>query len=432
MSAIIREPQVWDVKTANQGALRGFVDPEIPSLEEIWSNDVNIEIFGPAGRSVGCRFRLFDKTGTSVIGEKKIAGLTLPVYGQRWRNEFTAKVKKDTSMQEAYDVAYVGEIFFDAEEIGYFTVAGERMSTPIRWAIQTSGHHKRLRYINETEKDTVTISRFDFAVPDVPVRIDSIGKGQTVEYVDGGLFLIQGCDGFRDSIIMSPLGRRFGLQDMRISPRLRNAYQKEEEVRQLVVLFDLWEQSRTSGNILSDLWRRQVLISVTSTLCSVVGGSRWEKSELDYLQKNDEASFHKLKACISDKPEERYIGAVLEREAGRLASVSVGEREAVLSRLFAPHIRSLEKKYGVDRVGEGGVVIRMANASLLPGFVLRLSSAPNNLLTWQKEKFPVFLAYLQEFPVIARGGRFLVLAVERHCATTSPQDEGCHKEWKWQ
>lgn len=431
LSAIVREPQVWDIKTANQGALRGFVDPEIPSLEEIWANDVNIEIFGPAGRSVGCRFRLFDKTGTSIVGETQIAGLKLPIYGQHWRSEFTAKVKKDTSMQEAYDVAYVGEIFFDAEEIGYYTVSAERKSTPIRWAVQTSGRHKRLRYINETEDEMVAISRFDFTAPDIPVAIEKTGPGQTVEYTDGGLFVIKGRDGFGDSIVMSPHGRRMGLQDMMISPHLRNTYEKGEGVRQLVALHDLWGRSRTSGNILSDLWRKQVQKCLTSGVCSVVGGKRWEKSESEYLEKNDEASLYRLKGCISDKPDERYIGAVLARDAERLADISIREREAVLGRLFEVHIRNIEGKYSVDRPGKDGIVIRTASAHLLPGFVLRLSSAPNTLLTWEKEKFTVFLKYVDEFPIIARAARFLVLTVERHCGATSEWDGCCHKGWKW-
>lgn len=432
MSAIVREPQAWDVKTANQGALRGFVDPEIPSLEEIWANDVNIEIFGPAGRSIGCRFRLFDKTGTSVVGEKQIAGMTLPVYGQHWRNEFTAKVKKDTSMQEAYDVAHVGELFFDGEEIGYYTVAGERKSTPIRWAVHKCGHHKRLRYINESEDERVAISQYEFTAPDNLLAIEKIGTGQTVEYADGGLFVITGGDGFGDSIVMSPHGRRMGLKDMRISPRLRNTYEREEGVRKLVALYDLWGRSRTSGNILSDLWRKQVLKCLTSRVCSVVGGKRWEEAERAYLEKNDEACLRRLKVCISDKADERYIGAVLERDAERLSGISMSEREAFLGRLFAPHIRSLDTKYGVDRSGEGGIVIRVAKANLLPGFVLRLSSAPNTVLSWEKEEFPVLLEYLLEFPVIARAGRFLVLAVERHCAATRNQNGCCHKGWKWQ
>lgn len=432
LSAIVREPQVWDIKTANQGALRGFVDPENPSLEEIWANDINIEIFGPAGRAVGCRFRLIDRTGTSVIAEKQIAGLKLPIYGEHWRNEFSARVKEDTSMQEAYDEAHVGELFFDAEEIGYFTVVGERKSSPIRWAVHKSGHRKKLQYINETEVESVNISRFEFAVPDVPVRIEKIGPEQTVEYADGGLFLIQGIDNITDSIVMLPYGRKLTLQDMRISPRLRKAYERGEGVRQLVALYDLWERSRTSGNILSDLWRKQVLKSITSTLCSVVCGSQWEKAERDYLEKDDEASLHRLRYCISDKSDERYIGAVLDRDAKRLAGLPIMERKAVLGRLLETQIGSLVKKYHIDRPGKGGIVIRTSPAHLLLEFVLRLSSAPNTVLAWEKEKFPTLLEYLHEVPVIARAGRFLVLAVESRYDSKQDLNGCCYKGWKWQ
>jgi len=432
LTAIVREPQVWDINTANQGALKGFIDPEIPSLEEIWANNVNLEIYGPAGRVVRCRFRLFDKTGTSIVGETHLGDLRLPVYGQHWRSRFAAKVKKDTSLQEAYDVAYVSEIFFDAEEIGYYSVIAERKSTPIRWAVQTSGHHKKLRYINETEDARITISRYEFTAPDNPIAVEIIGLGQTVEYADGGLFVIKGQDGIGDSIVMLPQGRRMDLHDMKISPRLRNPYEGGGGVRQLVALSDLWGRSRTSGNILADFWRKQVQKCFSSGVCSVICGKRWEKAENEYLEKNDDASLRRLKSCISDKLDERYIGAVLDRDAERLASISIREREVVLGKLFTAHIRSLERKYSVDRPGKGGIVIRTSYANLLSEFVLRLSSAPNTLLTWEKEKFSVLLGYVAEFPVIARAARFLVLAVERHCGATSDWDGCCHKGWEWQ
>lgn len=431
LSAIVREPQVWDVRTANQGALRGFVDPETPSLEEIWTNDVNIEIYGPAGRSVGCRIRLLDRVGTSVVGEKKITDLTLPIHGERWRSEFTAKVKKDASMQEAYDVAQVGELFFDAEEMGYFTVSGERKSTPIRWAVHRSGRNKKLRYINETDAEGVSIARFEFATPDLSKTIQTVSHGQTVECADGGLLAIEGRDGQADSIVMSPYGRRMTPEEMRICPNLSGSYKGEEGVQRLIKLYDLWERSRASGNILSDLWRRRVLKCIAGALCSILGGSRWEKAEHEYLEKDDEASLGKLKICISDKPEERIIGAVLAKDAERLASLPVRTRQTELGRLIAMHLRVLEKKCGVDRVGEGGTITRTSPSHLLPEFILRLASAPNTLLGWDAKLYSILITHLQEFPVIARAGRFMVLVVDRQCAAAAERNGSCYRGWKW-
>lgn len=175
LTAILREPQVYDINRASQGALQGFVYPENPSLEEIWANDVNIEVYGPVGKPVGCKVRFFDSTHTSVIKEKRITGLKLPIFGEHWRNEFATWIKKDELMQEAHDESHACELLFDAEEMGYFTVSGERKFTPIRWTVNKNGKHKKLRYINETEVENVKISRYEFISPDIPECIDKIG-----------------------------------------------------------------------------------------------------------------------------------------------------------------------------------------------------------------------------------------------------------------
>jgi hypothetical protein len=176
-------------------------------------------------------------------------------------------------------------------------------------------------------------------------------------------------------------------------------------VRRLIALYDLWERSRTSGNILSDLWRRQVLKCVVSTICSIIGGSRWEKAEREYLEKGDEASLARLKACITDKPDERIIGAVLAKDAERLAGLSLKERQTELRRLIAPHLRDLERRHGVDRIGE--------------------------VLALETKIFSTLMTCLQEYPATARAGRFLVLVVDRQCAATHDRNGCCYRGWKW-
>lgn len=431
LNAIVREPQVRDVKTTNQGALKGFVYPENPSLEEVWANDINIEIYGPAGQTVGCKVRFFDSTNTFVIREKKITDLKLPILVEQWRNKFAACINKDELMQEAYDEAHSCELLFDVEEMGYFTVSGERKFTPIRWAIHKSGNHKKLRYINDTEVESVKISRYEFVAPDIFDVIDKIGHDQTVECDKGGLFLVQGVNDITDSIVMSPLVRKMTLNDMMIFPKLQKSYKWGEDIWRLIVIYDWWERGRTSGNILSDLWRKQVLKSILSTLCQVIGGNGWKNAELEYLEKRNDNNLFKLKICISDKSDEQLIGNIIERDAKNMADRSIIERKYYFENLFKKQIRSLVERYHTDYHAKSGTIIRKSPARFLPEFVLRLSSSPNTLLDWDKEKFWNVMKCLQEIPVIFRAGRYLVLAVENHYASKFDLNDCC-SGWKWQ
>ncbi len=419
ITVVIKEPQVWDIKTANQGALRGYVDPENPSLEEIWANDINFALVGPAGRPLKCRFRLLDKLNAKVIREKQILGMTLPIYGQQWRNEFSTKIKKDTSMQEAYEVAYFGEIIVDAEEVGYFTIKGERRSTPIRWIIQTSGHHKRLQYINETADDNLEIERYKFSTPDVLSSIDKRSLGQALEDTEGGLFLIQNREGFRDTIVVTASGRAMGLGDMKVFPKLHNAYEGDTGIEQLISLYGLWAKSKTSGSLFAELWRTQVLKSIASKISADIGGARWATAERNYLERDDERNFIGLKTCISDRPGERYIGVKLEGEAKRLSQVSMRERVIFFGDLFKNFLRISEKIPDADSPWPD------------PEFVLKLSSAPHTLLMWDQEKTRAFISFLRKFPMMSRASRYLVIAVERYCATDPNWEGCCHNGWRW-
>lgn len=432
LTAIVREPQVWSADAASQGILRGFVYPENPSMEEIWANNISIEIYGPVGKNIGCKVRLLDSTNIGTVKEKIIATLKLPLLQEQWRHKFATSIKNDELIQEAYDESNVCELVFDAEEMGHFKVSSERKYTPIRWAIHKSGNHKKLRYINETEDSDVKISRYEFSVPDIPEILKIVKKDQIVECDKGGLFVIQGVDNISDAIIISPHGHKMSsFRDMKIFPKLQKSYVKADEIWQLIILYNWWEGGRTSGDILSDLWCKQVLMTILSNMCQFAGGSKWEKAERDHLEKSDNNSLYGLKICISDRQDERYIGAVLEREAKNMAALSVIERKNILEKLFNKQIRGIVQKDHIDHHSKGGIIIRKAPAYLLSEFVLRLSSAPNTLINWEKEKFLILMKYLQQVPVIFRAARYLVLAIENHLASKYTFND-YYRRWDWQ
>jgi len=428
LTAIVIEPQVQDAKTLNQGSLKGFVYPENPSMEEIWTNDISIEIYGPVGQDIECKVRYLDSKTNAVIREKRISGLKLPILSEQWRKNFAALINRDESMQEAYDEAHSCELFFYAEEKGYFTISGERKFTPIRWAIHKSGNHMKLRYINDTEIVNFKILRYEFATPDLFEDIDKVENDQTVECEKGGLFLIQGDDEINDSIIMMPYLRKITLDNMMILPKLCKSY-NWGNIRQLIILYNYWERARVYGT-LSDLWRKQVLKIILSTLCQIIGGKDWEIAEIKYLAKSDSDSLTKLKQCISEKSSDLSIGSIIERDIKNIASKEILERKDYFENLFSKQIKNLVEIHHTDFRINRKTIIRKAPARLLPEFILRLSSVPNTLLAWNEEKYEQLIKYLKDNPMIFRAGRYMVLAVENQYASEFGLND-LYSGWKW-
>ena len=426
--AVIKDPKFWN---PSQGAIRGYVDPETPSLEDIWENIANIELYGPPGRTVKCKFYLFDNVENQTILEKDILSLTLPLYSQKWKKHFTQSAKKHSKVQEAYDVASSGSIHFDAEELGYFKVFAERRSKPIRWAVSTRGSRKEFKYVNETETENVEIYRYDFSYPDTPSRIDVNLNNQTLEYQEGGLFHIKGMDGNGDSIIIPPLTKKLGLADLNLVPVLGDRYQGNTGIKHLITLFDLWSESRISGNYLIEWWRREILRSITRTLGSLVGGDNWTEAENTYNKTKNHANFTALKKIINDKPNERYMGAALEKEAKKLSTTTNRNRELFLGGLCKQYCRILDGNQKAKLGQKIGAQDVKCSSDLLPGFSLRLFSSPNTTLSLEINTFEYLLECLFEFPVIARASRFLVLAVEKHCPASYEYEASCHYGWKW-
>lgn len=430
ISVIIQEPQVWDIKSANQAGLKSFINPEAPSLEDIWCNNLTLEVFGPSGRDINCKLSFFDGAHKTLIREKQISGLKLPLYGQNWMSCFGKQVKKDALMQEAYDLAYTGELFFDAEEIGNFTILAERRSSPIRWYIHKSGQNKRLRFINETETEKIKVYTLPFTEPDNYLEITKLGLENEIEFSEGGLFLIQAEEKVMDSIVMPSFDRKLGLKDMNISPHLKNEYSNNDDIYQLLLLYDLWEHSRISGNILCEYWRNQVLKHISFAISSNLCGKQWETAEIEYSGKGDSASLHVLKNCISNKSDERYIGSVLERESERLASIQVRDRKKILEQLFTTHMAILSRRYGTDQQGRGGVIIRTSHVRYIPEFLLRLASAPNSVFQWEKDDIFLLIKNICEYPVMLRAARYLVFAVEKYSKDID-HDGCCYRGWNW-
>ena len=196
-----------------------IVDPNAPTLEQLWEGGVEIEVHGPRGQHVKCSVSLFGKGDTVPHLKRTLPGLTIPVSPSNWSAFIEKRMKDDHKIQNAYDLAHRCEVHLRAGEFGAFTLVAEREFAPFRWAVSRKQHAFHIRAIDDTGGQAATEVRlYDFGTPDAGRLLDPapfrIGAGAKAR---SGLYAAHAGDHHR-AVVIPPEVHTFA--DLRLEPRL--------------------------------------------------------------------------------------------------------------------------------------------------------------------------------------------------------------------
>jgi hypothetical protein len=207
----VREVRPWSPGVSPQGPLSVDVEPNVPTLEQFWENQVDIMVRGPAGRRIECRVSMFERTDDCPALVRQLPPVNLPLTSQQWREHFDTNVRKLPEVQLAYDSARFCEIEFSAGELGVFTVRCEREFTPLRWTIRRLKDKYVVRLYEDVGSDGELLAgRVPFDLPAklerLKVREEYARPAAGLYFVpeEGGLYFAR-LDGFSSAIIVPPL-----------------------------------------------------------------------------------------------------------------------------------------------------------------------------------------------------------------------------------
>ena len=130
----VREAPHWHHGVDPAGPLSVRVDPVIPTLEELWDGQIDIEVLGPRGRAVKCDTSLLHR-GKEKPAVRIVRRLELPITPNKWTHHFENNFRTKKEVQRRYDAAYACRVHFDADELGTFELLCEREFAPLRWAL---------------------------------------------------------------------------------------------------------------------------------------------------------------------------------------------------------------------------------------------------------------------------------------------------------
>lgn len=398
----VRQPNA-DGTGAGEG-IRLLASPARPLLSELWGGLATLTIDGPPDTEAQLVITLKDEQDRELATVRRSVTLPLSEYG--WRH-IAQEDLRSSHLGDAYDEAETCDVVVSRSGIGFAALVCERGFRPLRWVI--SKRHNgpyEARLIDRTDGANTVVDLFESTTPLEAVRWAS---GVPVESpVVGGL--VRANSGEQSASVVLPPDHMALIRE-RVSTRayVRVGSRSAAEAMRLIRGHAAWLDADLPGNPFAGRQRQRALDAITSELAGLIAGHRWARQErvqrdedvLDYLET--------MQALAGDQDDQHLAKKVNDRlwRWARQPELRIPE----LADLLSPHIASAG----------------MGNPQEATRFLVRLTSAPGRLLTWDEHDRSRLLDCVLRSPVLVRVVRLAVLgsdALRLDAGTASPGQGG--------
>ncbi len=432
LEVAIRDPRDWSAGVQSHAALWVEVDPSNPTLEELWEGKVAVSLRGPSDKRVWTTFSLLGREASEPIFEWTSRGLALPLGVSEW-DELFSQFRHQPHAQRAYDSAQSILVEFDTGILGEIVLACEREASPLRWAVHSTSKGYRLKLLDDTGSgEGLTVQRFDFGSPAKAreLEVPAMLRGQYAPKA-GGLFVAQ-VAGHSRGVVVSASDKIKGFQALRLNPTIECGPRSVQGLSRLIGIMDHWSSARLSGDLTSAIRRQEVLTGFLQRVFGLIGGDRWASLEIDSRSRDGEDALAELASLVGRKPLESRFSDRLLASVRELAELGTSDR--------LREFRSITKRelpLPAVQVGDTGHWAERSRSRASSGidwlleFALRLASFPVDFSAWGGSRLETGIALLLEHPVLARGARFLVLAVDASTVATASGLGRPHAGWDW-
>ena len=412
----VREARQQTHGMSPSGPLAVRVDPVVPTLEQLWDGQVEVEILGPHGRTVKCSASFLNKDEERSTAPVTLPPLDLPITPRQWRSHFETHFRKQPGVQRKYDAAYGCRVEFTAGELGAFTVWCEREFAPLRWTLRERSHNQIVRLIDDTGRAKAPrVSHYSFDDPASEVCLDFAPEYEV--RAPGGLYAAtQGK--FSAGIITLPRIR--SLSDLTTSPSIQHRQRSLTAVVEAVELGCKWATAKSSGDILSVMNLHKTLRIITRHIVGLIGGKGWSTAESDF-EEGTARDLSILARAVTRRSDEASLVATLVGEAAEFAQVPIAERGSRLAKLATDH-RVLHVREGDSTVSR--------DPAWMAEFALRLASNPRDAVDWAGADLRAAVTHLMEVPTVARAARFIVVATHDDGVSGATPAE-VYTGWAW-
>ncbi|MEX2374324.1 MAG: hypothetical protein WD942_01905 [Dehalococcoidia bacterium] len=271
-----RVPRVWSDDQAAAGAVLLETSPPEPTLEEFWSAETQVWLYGPRGTTatVSTELRNYDGEREEIV---LADSMRLPMTPSRFQR-FRAEMMRKDSFTGKLDYSEQCDFFVRSIEAGGGRISLEREATALRWAVSFERDAPRLALIDNSDSDSLSIRYYSAESPFTPSKIELVHGGASrrleVRPAMPGLYVAEN-EFERIGSVVPPAGssRRLRLSDLRSDltpPRLERS---QRGISSAISTLADWAAGRPCGNrVQAESLRRKVLMTMGEALLSSVGG----------------------------------------------------------------------------------------------------------------------------------------------------------------
>jgi hypothetical protein len=335
-----------------------------------------------------------------------IGRVPLPLNGNNW----PARIRKfsgETNRSEKYLSTTKGRFAVKADELGEFSLALERDTTPLRWVCQLVDHKTVVRLMDDT--GSADEGEADARAKAIFSSMERPGEHRPLPVVAGAnAYDVTGSGGLyvatqgehRDAIFVSSALGAKTIQQLRVEPNLSGV---NSDISTLLSLIDLWRTARLFGP-LADYRRSHIVVCMIHQLLAHFCGVQWVQVETTLGTGNDPDTLQRLKSIVDSRAS--FAAVLLE---GR-------NRMGAGTRMGAQWFSGVCKRYAV------------CDDAATSSFALRFASSPFDLAKHYGEALPQLLDTIRKLPALVRGARFLAMAT----ACDDLANSAFHlPRWRW-
>ena len=382
------------IRTGSGSLREGLIllaSPSAPSLTDLLSGVVEIEVLGPPGETVTGRVELLAR-GKEVPLAERTGNATLPVSSDA-SHLLVSRMLRSEQVHRHLEESDIVRVSFGHRDFGTVEVLAERLFTPLRWIVSRDDAHPVAQLVDNMDGGSPEVVFRPLSQPDRGHRLD-YEDGRPFPLPDSGLLTATAND-FSISTVVTP--DRFhdfadlGARGSRIEIERRTP--SVDALQELVDLSRLWRMA-DKPNLNASLVARRVLEAISVEAASGIGGRYWAGVEHRRFKDGQ----------ISD---DEMIGALGVTPSQRLMI------DAVLRRLPAPESMHLR-----DLVATFSSIVQGAESSLvhsdisLGEFCLRIASQPSSLVDLDSDAFRWHAISMIEHPITLRLARYIVFRVD--------------------
>jgi hypothetical protein len=411
LTLAVRDPRDSEVRALDNGILRLAIYPQPPLMEDIWECTCELLLTGPVAKVSG-KVGLFSRTAVQPLVEKTFPNLPVPLDTESWNAAF-AQFRRGPA-QTWYDDAAFCRIEFSAGEIGKVQVQAEREFVPIRWMATHGGAEAKLINLTGSEAE---VACYTCADPLTKTQAQPTDLGSlSYQCPRGGALFLASVGAFDAGLVLVPPQAFRSLDQLRISPHVREIAGDVENTQLLLTLTAKWYQARVSGSTLATAHKSKVITALTSELFSAICGPRWRGLEAKILATGSaELHLSEAKLLVATRREQAgvaaSIGQIPPARLRESPALAVAELSKIVERFALPAGIAVENAKATQQPYRPLPPPRneayLIDVAQLAAFSLRLASNPLAALTFGGSRTGRLLRELINAPIVARAARFM-------------------------